>query len=253
MDASTCCLLSSPIASAGGADGASAGGAPSSSVAGDGPLSAVLDRLLSPIARSGPLSIVSGRPLSPIAGGGSSSAISGRLSSPVAGGGLFSAVLVRPSSPVAGDGSLSAVSGYSLSPVPPADSQTLFLTSTPSHKRRSSLPSLPLFDSSLPSLPTLLAHNSAPLTGKRLFDQAFITQRPIASTRQQEELDLSFGQCSCSATVKMNRSWQSELYNSKPICLLEAVLLMSFLFWDDSFVPCTRHIALLAKKLGLTT
>lgn len=23
--------------------------------------------------------------------------------------------------------------------------------------------------------------------------------------------------------------------------------------WDDNFVPCTNHISLLAKKLGLTT
>ncbi len=51
----------------------------------------------------------------------------------------------------------------------------------------------------------------------------------------------------------MNRSWQSELYDPKPVYLLEAIPLLSVLFWDDSFILCTRHIALLAKKLGLTT
>ncbi len=235
-DASACRPPSSPVASAGSARGASGGGAPSSPVAGGGPLSAVSGHFSSLVASGGPSSAISGRPSSPFAGGGLSSAVSGRPSSLVAGAGPSSTVSVRPSSPV-----------------PPAGSQALFLTSIPSCARCSSLPFSPLFHSSFPSSPTPLARNPAPLSGKRLFDQAFITQMLIASTQQQEELDLSFGQCSYSAFVKMNRSWQSELYDPKPVCLLEAIPLLSLLFWDDSFVPCTRHIALLAKKLGLTT
>ncbi len=171
----------------------------------------------------------------------------------IAGGGPLSTVSSRPLSLVAGDGPSSAVSGRLLSPVPPAGSRALFLTSTPSCAHCFSLPSLLLFHYSLPSSLISLARNPTLLTGKRLFDQAFITQRPIASKRQQEELDLSFGQYSCSVTIKINRLWQSELYDPKPICLLKAISLLSFLFWDDSFIPYTRHIVLLAKKLGLTT
>ncbi len=51
----------------------------------------------------------------------------------------------------------------------------------------------------------------------------------------------------------MNRLWQSELYDPKSVCLLEAIPLLSLFFWDDSFVSCTRYIALLAKKLRLIT
>ncbi len=252
-DASACCPPSSPVASAGGAGGASAGDAPSSPVAGVSPLSTVSGRPLSPVAGGGPLSAVSGSLLSLVTGGSPSSAVSGRPLSPVAGGGLSSAVSSRLLSPVAGGDPSSAVSGRLLSLVPPVGSRALFLTSTPSRARRSSLPSSPLFHSSLLSSPTPLARNPEPLTRKRSFDQAFITQKPIASTRQQEELDLSFGQCLCNATVEMNRSWLSELYDPKLVCLLKAIPLLSLLFWDDNFVLYTRHIALLAKKLGITT
>ncbi len=156
-------------------------------------------------------------------------------------------------SPVSGGSFLSTVfNGGLLSLVPPAGSPALFLTSTSSRAHCSSLSSSPFFHSFLPSLPTPLTRNPAPLTGKRLFDQAFITQRPISLIRQQEELDFSFGQCSYSVSIKMNRSWQCKLYDPKPVCLLESITLLSLLFWDDSFVPCTRHIVLLAKKWGLT-
>ncbi len=199
-DASARCLPSSPVASAGGAGDASAGGAPSFPVTGSGSSSAISGHPLSPVAGGGPSSAISSRPSSPVAGGGPLSAVSDCPSSFVAGGGPSSVVLGRPSSPVAGGGPLSAVSGYlsspvaggssssavlgrPLSPVPPASSWALFLTSIPSRARRSSLPSSPLFHSSLPSSSKPLAHDPAPLTGKRLFDQAFITQRPIASIR----------------------------------------------------------------------
>ncbi len=200
-DASTRCFPSSPVASADGTSGVSAGGAPLTPVAGGGPSSAVSGRSSSPVAGSSPLSAVSSRPSSSVAGGGPLSAVSGRLSSPVAGGGPLStvsgrpsplvagggpssAVLGRPLSLIASGGPLSAVSGRPSSPVPPAGSRVLFLTSTPSRARHFSLFSSLLFHSSLPSLPTPLACNPASLSGKRLFDQAFITQRPIASTRQ---------------------------------------------------------------------
>ncbi len=147
-----------PVASAVGAGGASASGAP-----------------LSPVAVGGPLSAVSGRPLSLVASVGLLSTVLGHFLSSVTSGGPLSAVLVRP-----------------LSLVPPASSRVLFLTSTPSRTNRSFLPFSPFFQSFSSSSPTPLARNPEQLTEKRLFDQAFIAQRLIASTQQNEELDSSF-------------------------------------------------------------
>ncbi len=142
------------IASAGGAGGAFAGDAP-----------------LSLITRASPLSVVSGHLLSPIAGGSPFSAVLGHFLSLVAGVGPLSAVSSRLLSLVAGGDPLSVVSGGGLSsPVLPTSSRALFLTSTPSYTRCFSLSSLPLFHSFLPSLPTPLTRNLAPLTRKRLFD-----------------------------------------------------------------------------------
>ncbi len=195
--------MSSLIVSAGSAGDASTGGAPSSPVASGGPLSAVSGRFLSPFACGGPSSAVLGCFSSPVASGGPLSAILCHLSFFIAGGYPSSAVSGHPLFPVTGGGPLSAVRGCPLSPMPPAGSRALFLTSIPSCARRSFLPFLPLFHSSLPSLPTPLTYNPAPLTGKKSFDQVFITQRVIASIRQQKKLDLSFTQCSYSATIKM--------------------------------------------------
>ncbi len=178
---------------------ASAGCAPSFPVAGSGPLVIVSDRLLSHVTGVSPLSAVLVCPSSSIACGGPSSAVLGCLSSLVAGDGSLSAVsgclsslivgssslsivLGCPSSPVAGGSLWSAILGRLLSLVPPTCSRLLFLTSTPSYARCFSLPSLPLFYSFLPSLPTPLARNPALLTGKRSFYQAFITKRPISPT-----------------------------------------------------------------------
>lgn len=181
---------SSPVTFAGGASSKSAGGAVLSPIAGYSPLSAISGRFSSLVTGGGPLSTVSDRFLSLIAGGRPSSAILGHFLSPIAGRGPSFAVSVRL-----------------LSPMSLAGSRTLFLTSIPSCTHCSSLPSLRLFHSSLSSLLTPLARNPAQLNGKRLFDPAFITQRPITSKQQQIELDLSFEQCSYSVSVKINRSW----------------------------------------------
>ncbi len=92
------CPLSSPVTFVNSLSGASTGGAPSSLVAGGGPSSTVLSRLLSLVACGGLLSTVSGCPLSLVADDSPSSTVLGRL--------LF---LVTYSSP------LSAVLGHSLS------------------------------------------------------------------------------------------------------------------------------------------
>lgn len=163
--ASACHLPLSLFASAGGTGGASVGSAPSSFVASNGPLFAVSGRPLSLVAGDSPLSTVSSHLSSSITGGDPSSTVSSRFSSSVADSGLLSTF--------SGGGPLFSI--------PPAGSRTLYLTSTLFYAHCSSLPSSPLFHSSLPSLLTALACNPIPFTGKRLFDQAFITQRPIAS------------------------------------------------------------------------
>lgn len=103
---------------------------------------------------------------------------------------------ITPLFPVAGVSLLSAM--------PSVSSQALFLSSTPSCARCFSLLFSPFFHFSLPSSPLPLARNSTPFTGKRLFDQAFITQKPIASIQKYKKLDLRFGQCSYSVSAKIN-------------------------------------------------
>lgn len=194
---------------------ASAGDALLSPITGNGPLSATLHYLLSLIAGddplstvfigfsslvviSGPLFVVSGCLLSAVVDGGLLSTVSGCFLSYVASGSLLSAI--------SGSGHLFTIFGSSLlSPLLSADFRALFLTSTPSRIYCSSLPSSLLFYSSLPFLPTLLARNPTLFTEKQLFDQAFITQRPIASIWQQEEVDLSSRQCLYSTFIKINR------------------------------------------------
>lgn len=134
-------------------------------VAGRGPLSLVLCCFLSFIASDSFLSVVCGCYLSFVANDGPLFAVSGCLLSPITSGGLLFAVF-------GGDFLLS---------IPPAGSQVLFLTSTPSRTRHFSLFFLLVFYSFLTSLLTPLACNLAALTRKRLFDQVLITQRPIAS------------------------------------------------------------------------
>lgn len=161
------------IASVGGADGASASFAsatsadytPLSLIAGKSLLFAVLDCFLSLVAGSSSLSTVSGCFLSLVADGGPFSTISSCLLSSITGSGLVS--IVPDSSP--------------LSFMPPANSRALFLTSTLSYVRCSSLSTLALFYSFLLLLFISLAHNLSLFTRKRLFDQAFITQRSIIS------------------------------------------------------------------------
>lgn len=128
---------------------------------------------------------ISGRFLSFDADSGPLSTVSGRLLSAIAGGCPLSAIFDRLLSFVSSDGPSSIIlGGGPLSPMLPAGSWALFLTSTLSCVHHSFLPSSPLFHSFLPSLPIPLTRNPTTLTGKRLFDQVFITQRPIASTKE---------------------------------------------------------------------
>ena len=159
------------VASADSASNASANGALLSLVAGSGLLFAVFDCPLSFVIGSSPLAVVLGRFLSFIAGNSPLSTVFDCFLSSVTGGGLLSAILGHFLSLIADGGHLSPVFGSgSLSLMLFASSRALFLTSILSYVHCSSLPSLPLFYSSLPFLPILLTCNPISLTEKRLFD-----------------------------------------------------------------------------------
>lgn len=164
LNASAHYPLLSFIASISGAGSASASDVPSSPIAGSSPLSIVLGNFSSFITNGDPLSTVLGHLLSFVAGDNLLSIVSGHLSSLVIGSYLLSIVL-----------------GHLSSPVSLAGNWALFLTSILSHIHCSSLPSLLFFYFSLLSLPISLAYDPTLLTGKKLFDQAFITQKSIAS------------------------------------------------------------------------
>ena len=86
---------------------------------------------------------------------------------------------------------------------------------------------------------------------KRGFDIAFINSRLLAGNYDQKEVDLSFEGCGYPATIKLNWSWQLDLLDPKPICIIEAIPLAAALFWDPFFVPCICHTMKLAFRLGL--
>ena len=88
---------------------------------------------------------------------------------------------------------------------------------------------------------------------KRGFDITFINSCPLAGNHDQEAVDLSFAGCLCPAAVKVNRSWQLDLLNPKPVCIIKAIPLAAALFWDPLFALCTCHTMKLVFKLGLKT
>ena len=175
-DASACCLRLSPIIYTGSANSPSTSGAPLSHIANSDLLSIVFSLFSLLITSGGPLFAISVHLLSLVIGSGLLSAILGCLLLIVLG---YSLSLSASDSPL-----LAISGGVLLFPMPHAYSCSLFLTNIPSCVRHSFLPYLPLFCSFLPSLLILFARNPAPLTGKRLFDQVFITQKPITSTQR---------------------------------------------------------------------
>ena len=88
---------------------------------------------------------------------------------------------------------------------------------------------------------------------KRTLDIAFINSRPLAGNHAWEEVDLSFAECGCLAVVKLNRLWQLELPDLKPVCIMEATSLAAAIFWDPLFAPHYCHTVKWAFKLGLKT
>ena len=88
---------------------------------------------------------------------------------------------------------------------------------------------------------------------KQLFNMAFINSRLFATNHAAKEIDLNFGEYGCPASVKLNRSWQLELLDCKPVCIIEAIFLAATLFWGLLFALCLRYIMKLVSKLGLRT
>ncbi len=79
------------------------------------------------------------------------------------------------------------------------------------------------------------------------------TVGPLAKDHTREEVDLSFADCHCLAVVKANRTWQWELLNPKPVCVVEAIPLAAAIFWNSNFTLCIKYTLSLAKKLWLQT
>lgn len=88
---------------------------------------------------------------------------------------------------------------------------------------------------------------------KRTFDKAFINSCPVAGNYVWEEVDWSFLKCGFPATTKLNRSWQLELLNFKPICIMESMPHTAAIIWNLSFLLGYRHNVKLTFKLGLRT
>lgn len=85
------------------------------------------------------------------------------------------------------------------------------------------------------------------------FDTTFINSHLLTGNHAQEEVDLSFAEYRYPIIVKLNRLWQLQLLDHKPVCRIEAILLAAAIFWDPSFAPCHCHTMKLASKLGLRT
>ena len=91
---------------------------------------------------------------------------------------------------------------------------------------QSTSPSPPKLFCLFPILDSLLKKSDC----KRFFNTAFINSRPLATNHAAKEVDLSFVKCGYPASVKLNRLWQLELLDHKPVCIIEAIPLAVALF-----------------------
>lgn len=83
------------------------------------------------------------------------------------------------------------------------------------------------------------------------FNTTFINFRLFASKYDQEKVDLSFAGYECLNAVKLNWSWQLNLIDPKPVCIIKAILLVVALFLNPIFAPYSCHIIKLVFKLSL--
>lgn len=86
---------------------------------------------------------------------------------------------------------------------------------------------------------------------KQGFNTTFMNSCPLANNYNQTKVDLSFVGCKCFDAVKLNRSWQLDLLNSKPVCIIKTILLATTIFLKPTFMFCTCYTMKLAFKLGL--
>lgn len=86
---------------------------------------------------------------------------------------------------------------------------------------------------------------------KQPFDTTFIISRPLGTNHATKEINLRFGECRCSALVKLNRLQQFKLLDRKLVCIIGAILLAAALLWEILFASCLCHTMKLVSKLGL--
>ena len=87
--------------------------------------------------------------------------------------------------------------------------------------------------------------------GKRKFDKTFTSTQPLADNQAKKEVNLSFARCRYPLAIKLNRPWQIELLEERPVYIIETIPLITAIFWNPNFVPYPRHTLNLVKKLGL--
>ncbi len=80
---------------------------------------------------------------------------------------------------------------------------------------------------------------------------AFINSRSFVGNYAAKEIDLSFKKCGCSTPVKLQQTWELELLDCKPVCIIKTIPLTTALFWNLLFAPCSRHTIKLASKQEL--
>lgn len=86
---------------------------------------------------------------------------------------------------------------------------------------------------------------------KQGFNTTFINSYPLDGNYNQKEVKLSFVSYRCLNTVKLNWSWQLNLLNLKPICIIKIISLVAAIFLHPTFVPCPCHTIKITFQLGL--
>lgn len=71
---------------------------------------------------------------------------------------------------------------------------------------------------------------------QRGFDIVFINFRFLVGNHEKKEIDLIFAGCGYSDAIKLNRSWQLDLLDFKPVYILEAIALAAALFYNAIFM-----------------
>lgn len=85
------------------------------------------------------------------------------------------------------------------------------------------------------------------------FYTTFINSCLLADNHDQKKINLSFLGCEYPDIIKFSWSWQLDLLDLKPVCIIKAISLAAALFWDPIFASYPCHTMKLVFKLGLRT